>query len=78
MRIITFYPASFYLDRTVSPAGWSKRRQRTETIGLEEDIETIAVKAPKANVQAPQTLFTCHKRDLQSVSRASIDEIRYM
>ena len=65
MVIITFYPASFYLDRavsTVSPAGWSKRRQRTETIGLEEDIETIAVKAPKANTQTPQALFASHKR----------------
>ena len=52
---------------SVSPAGWSKRRQQSETIGLEEDIETSTGKTPKADTQAPQALFASYREDLQSV-----------
>ena len=58
------------LDRamsTVSPADWSKRRQRSQTIGLEEDVETGAATTPKANQQVPQALFASFRGDLQSV-----------
>jgi len=52
---------------TVSPAGWSERRQRSQTIELEEDVETSTPATPKANRQAPQALFASFRGDLQSV-----------
>jgi hypothetical protein len=51
---------------TVSPAGWSKWRKRSETIEIKEGPEVDGDTTPKANRKLPQTLFASFREDLQS------------
>lgn len=62
-------PATNNLDRAMSDtsfAGWPMRRQRSQTIDLDDEIELNSTTTPKANGQAPQAMFATFRGDLQS------------
>jgi len=51
---------------TVSLEDWSMRHKRSQTIELEDEIETNGATTAKANGQAPQALFASYRGDLQN------------
>lgn len=69
MALFLFVQPQYTLDRamsTASLAGWSTRRERSQTIELEDETETNSATMPEANGLAPQTTFASFRGDFQS------------